>query len=298
MLANSEILTETPLSESARFAPYTSDSTLPDVSLRRVVSFRLKTSVPEPISIPVTGIRRDVRVKVASTPDEWEQAYRLVTTRYKEKGYADPRADELHFTAHHALPDTVTFVAKEEDRVLATVSLVPDNTVLGFPMEIVYGDEIAQLRRMGHRLNEVTCLADTDLSPREFLPVFMQLCRLLVQYTASQGSNEWIIEVNPRHVAFYKKIWGFVPIGPRRACPHVQGAPAEAFYMNIDLMRQNAPRTYDFVYRDPLPMEALTATSMPADLARYFAGRSCQTDATDVEEVLGVLDDSDRVRRW
>jgi hypothetical protein len=289
MLADAELLTEAPLSETLRFSPY-SDSSLSDVRLRRVVSFRTRTTAPDPISIPVTGIRRDVRVKIASTADEWEQAFRLVADRYKEKGYAEADAEGMHFTAYHALPDSVTFIAKEQERVVATVSLVPDNVLLGLPMEAVYGEEIAHYRRSGHRLSEITCLADGSLPHREFMPVFMTLCRLMFQYSASQGSNEWVIEVNPRHSRFYKRIWGFVSFGPRRACPAVQGAPAEAFYLNLELMKQNARETFDFVYDRPLPLDAFVHSGIPSHVARRFAAESIRAETKAIDDVLLYLE--------
>jgi hypothetical protein len=221
-----------------------------------------------------------------------------VAAKYSEKGYVESEEDELHFTLYHALPDTVTFIAKEGDRVLTTMSLVPDNMVLGLPMESVYAEEIEDLRLKGKRLNEVTCLADADLPLRQFVPVFMAMSRLLLQYNASQGSNELVIEVNPRHVKFYRKVWGFVPIGPRRACPLVQGAPAEAFYMDIHLMRENASTTYEFAYSEPLPQEALVSRRMPDHLARRFATRSCRTERGTVEEVLAFVESYGSPRRW
>lgn len=255
-------------------------------------------ATPDPMSLSVAGIDRDIQVKIASTPDEWEQAFRLVAEKYSDKGYVDAGSGQIHFTTYHALPDTVTFIAKEGDRVLTTMSLVPDNVALGLPMETIYGAEIEALRFKGKRLNEVTCLADADLPLRQFVPVFMELSRLLLQYNARQGSNELVIEVNPRHVKFYRKVWGFVPIGPRRACPSVQGAPAEAFFMDIGLMQQNAPKTYHFAYDEMLPLEALTTPEMPSQLARRLARKSSATDLAAIDDVLNFVDSYGSPRRW
>lgn len=266
--------------------------------LNVVARSRFARVLPEPISVPVEGINREITVKIASTADEWEQAFRLVAQRYSEKGYVSSGEDDLHFTLFHALPDTVTFVAKEGEQVLTTMSLVPDNHVLGLPMESIYAEEIDALRLQGKRLNEVTCLADSDLPLRQFVPVFMTMSRLLLQYNASQGSNELVIEVNPRHVKFYQKVWGFVPIGPQRSCPLVQGAPAEAFFMDIHLMRDNAPKTYEFAYGTPVPTEALASRAMPAHLVRRFAYRSCRTDRAAAENILDHVDQFGSARRW
>lgn len=98
-------------------------------------------------SILVRGLSRAIRVKIASKRDEFEQAFRMIAERYKAKGYDRPDSGPYHFTPYHTLPGTVTFVAKDGDRVVATLSMVPDNDVLGLPMESIYGDEVAALRR-------------------------------------------------------------------------------------------------------------------------------------------------------
>ena len=242
-----------------------------------------------PRPIPVTGIQRDICVKIASTADEWEQAFHLISERYQDMGYVHFGARGMHFTPYHVLPETETFVAKERDRVLATVSLIPDNQILGLPMEEIYGDEIARLRRAGHRLSEISCLANTDFAVREFLPVFLQLCRLMLQYGERVGSDDWVISVNPRHVSFYKKFWGFEPIGPRRSYSAVAGAPAEAFFLDRDMMRERAPRSHDVIFTDAVPKECLTPVGIPPRLARRFALFSSRTDFHAVNNLLKLI---------
>src|SRR6516164_7685911 len=106
---------------------------------------------PVPQSVRVPGISRDIQVKRASEPDEWEQAYQMVAANYKARGYEAPSPKQVRFTPYHALPDTVTFVAKYQGRVVATLSMVLDNSLLGLPIEAVYPDEIAELRLQGRR---------------------------------------------------------------------------------------------------------------------------------------------------
>jgi hypothetical protein len=243
----------------------------------------------DPQPIPVTGIKRDICVKIASTAEEWEQAFHLVSERYKDMGYVHFGAQGMHFTPYHVLPATETFVAKEGDRVVATVSLIPDNQILGLPMEEIYGEEISHLRRAGHRLSEISCLANTDFAVREFLPVFLQLCRLMLQYGESVGSDDWVISVNPRHVGFYKKFWGFEPIGPRRSYSAVEGAPAEAFFLDRDLMHEKAPKTHDVIFTEPVPEESLTPVGIPPRLARRFAAFSSRTDFDAVDNLLKLV---------
>src|SRR5207253_10166327 len=121
--------------------------------------------------VKVPGPKRAIYVKIASERHEWEQAFQLVSKSYRARGYEPTSASSVRFTRHHALPDTMVFIAKHESRVLFTLSLVPDNTLLGLPMESIYEDEIQDLRNAGRRLGEVTSMADADVHPREFLQI-------------------------------------------------------------------------------------------------------------------------------
>src|SRR4051812_17417869 len=86
-----------------------------------------------PSSIAVPGLASPVKVKIAATRDEFEQASRLLPCQYQARGYEEPGPKLFRFPPYHALPETTTFVAKCGDRVIATVSQVPDTTLLGLP---------------------------------------------------------------------------------------------------------------------------------------------------------------------
>jgi hypothetical protein len=237
-------------------------------------------------------------VKRASEPDEWEQAYQMVAANYKARGYEAPSPKQVRFTPYHALPDTVTFVAKYQGRVVATLSMVLDNSLLGLPIEAVYPDEIDELRLQGRRLVEGTSLADRDLSVREFLQVFVTILRVAMQWAANEGVDTYLITVNPRHRTFYRKAMGFVPLGPCRACPAVRDHPAEAFLLDTDLMRANAPAMYERIFGEWLPAAVFTGPRLPVHLARYFGNHSSQTDRVGIDRLFGRLAQNGNLRRW
>jgi hypothetical protein len=253
---------------------------------------------PAPRGLRVPGVARDIRVNVAAERAEWEKAYRLVARNYRSRGYEPADARGLRFTAFHALPDTTTFVAAHEGHVVATLSLVPDNTLLGLPMESIYGEEIRRLRQEGRRLAEVTSLADDGLGLREFLKVFVALVKLMAQYHLSRGGDAWVITVNPRHRNFYTKVLGFVPLGPCRSYSSVRDAPAEAYLLDVPAMKANAPEMYEEVFGEALPDEALVAPGLPPHLARHFAGNSTQTEPREVRGVLDFVGRFGSPRRW
>lgn len=251
-----------------------------------------------PRAIPVQGVARTIEVKIASTEMEWEQAFALAAASYQARGYEPPLANRLRFTPFHALPDTVTFVAKHEGRVIATFSTVMDNLLLGLPMETVYPREIEQLRQSGRRISETTTLADADLGVREFIQVFLTLIQVAMQHHRSHGGDTPVIAVNPRHRKFYTKMLGFVPLGPCRSYGAVQDAPAEAFWLDYDVLRSSAPTMYETLFGTPLPRETLFAPRMPQTLIRQFSQQSSQCDADEIEKILTITEEHGSMRRW
>ena len=88
-------------------------------------------------------------------------------------------------------------------------------------------------RRPGKRLCEFTRLA-VDIEPRFNSKDFLaRLIHVAVVYAhLIQHATDMLIEVNPRHVGFYRRSLGFNQIGPERICSRVN---APAVLMHIDL---------------------------------------------------------------
>src|SRR5262249_26292122 len=75
--------------------------------------------------IPVPRVARSFQVKIASTREEWKEAFELVCSNYQARGYEAPLSSKVRFTPYHALPDTVTVIAKHQGKVVMTFTLVP-----------------------------------------------------------------------------------------------------------------------------------------------------------------------------
>jgi hypothetical protein len=240
--------------------------------------------------IPVPGIERAVTCKFATNPAEWEEAFRLVADSYRSRGYEPADSPPLRFTPFHALPETVTLVAKSNNLIVATLSLVFDNLLLGLPMECIYGDEINDLHRKGRRLVEVTGLADTGLSLREFLQIFVTLMRILTQYSVKQRADTLVITINPRHRSFYRKTLGFIPIGAWKPHPFVQNHPAEAYLLDVPMLKAHSPEMHERIIEQALPNNVLTCRPMPFGLLHYFASRAHQADRRIIQDVLYAVE--------
>lgn len=250
------------------------------------------------LASPTTGPDRPIRAKIAAEVDEFEQAFRLLAVRYQARGYEEPGRGRYRFTPYHALPETTTFVAKRGDRVVATLSLVPDTDLLGLPIERIYPAEVEALRRRGRRLGEVTSLAVGNLSLGDFRQAFLALKRLMFQHHVRQGGDGWVIGVHPRHRAYYRRSLGFAPLGPRRSYPDVRDHPAEAFYVDVERMRGQAPRMYHSIFGVELPEAELAGSGRPAEYLGHFAARSTPAQRRRLIDVRRLVDRHGGLPRW
>jgi hypothetical protein len=69
--------------------------------------------------------------------------------------------------------------------------------------------------------------------------VFAALIHISYIYAHNiHGYTDYVIEVNPRHVMFYKRMLGFRDFGGKRECTRV-GAPAVLLRLELDYGRAN-----------------------------------------------------------
>ncbi len=179
--------------------------------------------------------------KIADSLDEREQAFRLVHDVYTAERLMHPAASGMRVTPWHLSEGTNIYVAKHFQRVVCTMTSVPDGE-RGLPLEEIYPSEVAVLRRAGHRLAEVTCLAARQdaYSTEQGFRVFVRLVGLLFQACRFAGRERLLIAVHPRHARFYRRALGFAQIGGVRTYPSVCDQPAVA--CEHDLGLQADPR--------------------------------------------------------
>ncbi len=244
--------------------------------------------------IEVEGIGRTFEVTIASGCDEYEQAFLLLAEKYRARGYEASGVKLFRFTPFHVLPETITVVAKHGGRVVATLSMVPDSDLLGLPLEAIYPEEVARLRGEGRKIAEVTSLADDGLGHREFLKVFRAMIRLVQQYHVRNGGDTWVITVNPRHAAFYRKVMGGVPLAGLRAYPSVGGAPAEAQMTDLATMAERAPEMFERIFGESLSEETLTPADRPDDHVEFFGQHSTAADLRTIRAVAEAVERRDR----
>lgn len=151
-------------------------------------------------------LRGGFKIRVAKRPGPRRHAKKLVEKRYVERGYTMPYV-ELD-------PNLSTFLAYDEGLLVGTVSVRLDSKKR-LSADELYGVELDAMRNAGCGLCEFTRLAVDKAASSK--PVLAGLFHTAFLYAAViRGFTHAIIEVNPRHVTFYRKALSFEPIGPER----------------------------------------------------------------------------------
>jgi hypothetical protein len=164
-------------------------------------------------------VRRDTfKIRMAHDAARTREAHFLVEKRYGEKGYivsGEP--------GRVACPERITLATYKEEEVIATLTIGFD-TGSGLLADELYKSEIDSLRRDGRLVCEFTKLAiDTKRASKRMMGGLFHIA--VIYAVRIWGYTDIIIEVNPSHVSFYKRMLGFEDFGEERMCPRVN-APA------------------------------------------------------------------------
>lgn len=189
---------------------------------------------PRPSPLQLQPPPRGYDIRPARTPRQLAQALELVRRMYAWRGYSVtatlPAFDD---------PNRLTLVAWQAGEVAATLTIGRDSPD-GLLADALYRDELGALRARGRVVCEVTRLAvNPDLRSANLLGDLFKAALRFGQerFTAS----DVIVEINPRHLNYYRRRYGFRQIGAIKPCPRVD-APAVLLHQATDGMHL-APRS-------------------------------------------------------
>jgi hypothetical protein len=179
---------------------------------------------PEARRLRTTPNANLFKVRLANTEARQISASYLIQRRYAWRGYS---------VGEHAAraPSRITIAAHDADGIVGTVTVGLD-TEDGLFIDGLYADEANKLRSEGRKIAEVTKLAvDNNSHSKPLLAALFHIAYICARRI--HGCTDMLIEVNPRHVAFYRRMLGFERFGEMRADPRV-GAPALLLRMCLE----------------------------------------------------------------
>lgn len=181
-------------------------------------------------------------IKVANSRPLREKAYRLAFSAYRERNYATSQGKEWIVAAYDRRPDTLTLLAEDASgKATGTITIVYDGPE-SLPCDEIFREELAELRGDGRRIVEVTRLATNASRSNSRILLIRLFNWIYIHARLLRNHDDFVIEVNPRHVEFYRKLLGFEVLGRTRPCPRVQGAPAALLRLDLSYAERETAR--------------------------------------------------------
>lgn len=191
----------------------------------------------------------NVEYRVARSKEEIEDVYRIVYTEYVKQGYINPNDIEMHYSLHNLLPQTTTFIALSEGKVITTATVIPDSP-LGIPMDELYKKEVDSFR--DKKLCEISMLANSAtlfngevsmmMNAKKMFLVFY-LFKHMLDYVREHLLLDYIcIAINPKHKATYESLF-FKDLGELKNYDKVNGAPAIAKILNVHTVEEECAKS-------------------------------------------------------
>jgi len=190
----------------------------------------------------------NIEYKIATTTDELEQAFELVTQQYISVGM-HLKEHELRLTKYHLLPDSKVFIAikklpDNKEKVIGTLTVVVD-TSMGLPMDEIYKEQLDRIRITGVLLAEVIGLAVTPAESALQNNIVMYLFKMCFQYARFSQVHDLLCSVKQKHVAFYSEVLLFKAIGEAFPYSYANGQLIQGHQLNLF----QANKDFENVYR-------------------------------------------------
>jgi hypothetical protein len=178
--------------------------------------------------------RSDFQIRLANNRGRRNTSSVLIQRMYSWRGY---KSGGIHEDAAHQA-NRVTLQACRDDTVFGTLTVNFDSEG-GLAADGLYQAEIDEFRNGGSIVSEVTQLAiDPEHGSKEVLGALFHLAHMLCLLRAV---TDVFIEVNPRHVGFYRRMLNFQQVGECRTCERVN-APAVLLHVEIAYMSEQIAR--------------------------------------------------------
>ncbi len=181
----------------------------------------------------------ELQLKQAETEDEIRQALTLVHDSYVELGYMDPVEMRLRFSKYLALPTTVILIAKWNDEVVGTISIIADSA-LGLPSESSW--PIHSIRNQGLLIAEISSLAIKKDYRMRRGKLLLPLCKLMYRYCLDILKLDGIIASTTTEVeAFYTDVLLFKTLKQAKGFKHdlVKGNPSICCFLPVGKQWEN-----------------------------------------------------------
>lgn len=163
------------------------------------------------------GTRKSIRVRIAHTPEMYEQAFRIAYEAYVRLGFLNPSPLKLLPSPYQLHPQARILIAYRNRYPVATMSIYPD-APRGVPSDNQWKEDLDRIRSTGRRLCEVGSLT-VRCEEKKTLDKCLPLFRHAWTYARDIANiNTFCAFVRKKHIFFYKKALLFRKFGKPQCC--------------------------------------------------------------------------------
>jgi hypothetical protein len=178
-----------------------------------------------------------LEIQLATSQSDLEAAFKLLHDSYVATGFMDPHPSGMRVLRQHLLPQSSTLIAKWNGKVVATLSLIRDNSY-GLPSEGVY--DISTWKAADKRHAEVSSLALAPEVRGQLDFVLFPLFKFMYLYaTQCFGINRFLIGVVPEMADLYKAMLCFetIPGVTAREYAGIKGKVVVPLFLDLDTVQ-------------------------------------------------------------
>ncbi len=169
-------------------------------------------------------------VTIAVDQPDQDAARRLVEERYAWRGY-----DVGSLRSPSNTRREVTLLARSGSRAVGTMTMGFDHDASLF-VDHAYPEAMSEVRAKGRTVCELTRLAVSERADtRATFSAMFNLAYFIGRRML--GVTDALVEVNPRHVSFYKRAFGFLVESEERICERVK-APAVLLRLSMQTLEE------------------------------------------------------------
>ncbi|QEG42521.1 N-acyl amino acid synthase FeeM domain-containing protein [Roseimaritima ulvae] len=236
------------------------------------IRFSTDTAAATPAAKTARSLPPKFEMKACETQAERRSAFQLVYESYRRAGLIPDNQMQMRVLEQHLVDTTDLMVAKQDNKVCFTVTLVRDG-LYGMPAESLFGKEIDAMRRNGLRLAEVSCVAgDCEKEDkRQRFDTLVKMISLTIQAARRRDVDRLLLAVHPRHAKVYQRLFGCKICTDVRDYDAVQGNPAVLCTHDFKELDETGYSLSEKVYGTEFSPWQLDGTRMTAAEKAYFA---------------------------
>ncbi len=192
----------------------------------------------------IPGPPEGISFEIARSPEDLDAAFSLLYDAYRRAELTPSARSKRRITIYHSLATTSILVAKLNNKVIATVSIIKDGE-LGIPAQDLV--DLNLFRVPGKCMAEVSSLAlRNDLQGRS-PGVMFYLSKYLFKFSREYlGIDRFIITFHPKQLALYEGVFLFKPLHLRtfKSYGFANNAPAVCATNNLETVERRFRQVY------------------------------------------------------